>query len=82
MTLRLILYKSSDGFVHMNHLIICVCIKTLYHLFVKQAKVAMYRYQNVQCTILKQNQNILCVIYVRTIVLFVFVFDEWNSKSS
>ena len=41
-----------------------LCIEVLYHLFVKQANMAMYRYQNVQCVLLKQNQNILDVIYV------------------
>ena len=60
----------------MNHLNILICIEVLYHLFAKQTKVAMYGYQNVQCTMYNIETKSKYITYdTRTIVLFVCVFD-------
>ena len=34
-------HKTLASSIHVNHLIIFVCVEVLYHLFAKQAKVAM-----------------------------------------
>ena len=68
--------------MYVNDLIGFEYIVVLYHLFVELENVAMYGYKNVQCKILKQNQNILQMICVRTIVTLVCLFDESESSSS